>query len=182
MLLIEPGTKVRELREEKGLAIPPAPEKTDAKVYSIDGGTVTIAYTMEGGEPRIQHLIIQSVLGDYSRVSPVLSALLRVGVRCSDVLDLLRSMNDPVLSSVADVVQDFLADYGIMSKPRREYEAAVQPSILQFALEYRQKAGAGQVDPAGLKICPVCGQKTLKVENGCATCINPECGYSKCDH
>ena len=32
-----------------------------------------------------------------------------------------------------------------------------------------------------LRICPKCGQKTLKVENGCMTCINPECGYSKCD-
>jgi len=182
MLSIEPGMKIRELREEAGTPIPPAPEKTDAKVYSIDGGTVTIAYTMEGSEPHIHRLIIQSVLGDYSRVSPILSALLRVGARYSDVLDMLRSLKDPVLVGVADVVQDFLSDYGIMPRPTRDYGAVVQPSILHFALDSKPKHDCDTVDFANLKICPHCGQKTLKVENGCATCIAPECGYSKCDH
>lgn len=181
-MLIEPGLTIKEVREDTGLSIPPAPEKIDAKVYNIEGGTVTVAYTLEGSEPRIQQLIIQSVLGDYSRVSPVLSALFRVGVRYSDVLDLLRSTKDPVLVDVAGVVQDFLADYGIMPKPKRDYGAAVQPSILQFTLESKPKIDKTVDDPANLKLCPVCGQKTLKVENGCATCINPECGYSKCDH
>ena len=32
-----------------------------------------------------------------------------------------------------------------------------------------------------LAICPVCGKKSLRVEGGCNTCINPDCGYSKCD-
>ncbi len=31
------------------------------------------------------------------------------------------------------------------------------------------------------KICPDCNERTLKSENGCDTCINPNCGYSKCD-
>jgi hypothetical protein len=29
------------------------------------------------------------------------------------------------------------------------------------------------------KICPTCSSKSLKMENGCDTCV--ECGYSKCD-
>ena len=29
------------------------------------------------------------------------------------------------------------------------------------------------------KICPDCGAKALKTENGCDTCMS--CGYSKCD-
>ena len=29
--------------------------------------------------------------------------------------------------------------------------------------------------------CPKCHQKTLIPEGKCVTCINPECGYSKCD-
>ena len=181
MLLVEPGTVLREVREDAGLSIPPAPEKSDAKVYTIEGGTVTIAFTGDG-EPRIQQVIISSVLGDYAKVSPVLSALFRVGVRYSDVLDLLRGTRDPVLSSVADVIQDFLADYGILPKPKASYEAAVQPSILSFAVDGEPKVDRTVEDPSNLKICPVCGQRTLKVENGCETCINPECGYSKCDH
>ncbi len=180
MLTVEPGETLRVLREEQGISIPPAPEKSDARVYTIDGGTVTIAFTGDG-EPRIQQVIISSVLGDYAKVTPVLSALFRVGVRYSDVLDLLRGTRDPVLASVADVIQDFLADYGIMPKPSKEFDSAVQPSILSFALEQKSK-DQGPVDDANLKICPVCGQRTLKVENGCETCINPECGYSKCDH
>ncbi len=33
----------------------------------------------------------------------------------------------------------------------------------------------------GLAVCPMCNQQTLRVENGCHSCINEECGYSKCD-
>jgi hypothetical protein len=32
-----------------------------------------------------------------------------------------------------------------------------------------------------LAICPACGKKSLRVEGGCHSCINPKCGYSKCD-
>ncbi|NPA76388.1 MAG: hypothetical protein GXN93_01385 [Candidatus Diapherotrites archaeon] len=181
MLTVEPGESLKIFKEETGITIPPAPEKSDAKVYAIEGGTVTIAFTGDG-EPKIQQVIVSSVLGDYAKVSPVLSALFRVGARYSDVLDLLRGTRDPVLSSVADVIQDFLADYGILPKPKKEFEAAVQPSILSFAVDSEPKKRSVVVDDANLKICPVCGQRTLKVENGCETCINPECGYSKCDH
>jgi hypothetical protein len=31
------------------------------------------------------------------------------------------------------------------------------------------------------QICPKCNLRTLKVEGGCYTCVNPECGYTKCD-
>ncbi len=182
MLLIEPGTTLKELREDVGLVIPPVPEKLDAKVYSVDGGTVTVAYTLEGNEPRIYQIIISSPAGDYAKVNPFLSALVRVGVRYGDVLELLRSTRDPILSSVADAVQDFLSEFGIMPAPRKEYEKAVQPSILSFALNSEKKRDIAVDDDSNLQICPVCGQRTLKVENGCETCINPECGYSKCDH
>lgn len=181
MLQIEPGAVVKELKEDAGLSIPPVPEKMDAKVYTIDGGSVTIAYTLEDNEPRIYQVLVASPAGDYAKINPFLSALFRVGVRYGDVLDVLRSTHDPILANVADAIQDFLSEYGIMPRPSKGYEKAVQPSILSFALESKPKT-AGLVDESNLKICPVCGQRTLKVENGCMTCINPECGYSKCDH
>ncbi len=182
MLLVEPGAVVRELRDDTGLAIPPVPEKLDARVYTIDGGTVTIAYAIEGSEPRIYQVIIASPAGDYAKINPFLSALVRVGVRYADVLELLRSTGDPLLLNAADAVQDFLSEFGIMPAPRKGYEKAVQPSILSFAVDGGSSDTTAVADDANLQICPVCGQRTLKVENGCATCINPECGYSKCDH
>ncbi|MBI2145134.1 adenosylcobalamin-dependent ribonucleoside-diphosphate reductase [Candidatus Woesearchaeota archaeon] len=32
-----------------------------------------------------------------------------------------------------------------------------------------------------LSLCPSCSKKTLKIENGCHSCLNEECGFSKCD-
>ncbi len=32
-----------------------------------------------------------------------------------------------------------------------------------------------------LSICPSCGNKTLKIENGCHSCLNETCGFSKCE-
>jgi len=29
--------------------------------------------------------------------------------------------------------------------------------------------------------CPSCGKSTLKVEGGCHSCVNEDCGFSKCD-
>ena len=32
-----------------------------------------------------------------------------------------------------------------------------------------------------LSNCPSCGKKTLKIENGCHSCLNEDCGFSKCE-
>ena len=32
-----------------------------------------------------------------------------------------------------------------------------------------------------LSVCPSCSESSLKIENGCHSCINEECGFSKCD-
>ncbi|MCB9359347.1 hypothetical protein H6503_05420 [Candidatus Woesearchaeota archaeon] len=32
-----------------------------------------------------------------------------------------------------------------------------------------------------LATCPACGKQTLKMEGGCHSCLNKECGFSKCD-
>ena len=29
--------------------------------------------------------------------------------------------------------------------------------------------------------CPSCSENTLKMDNGCHSCLNDECGFSKCD-
>lgn len=32
-----------------------------------------------------------------------------------------------------------------------------------------------------LSLCPSCKKKTLKIENGCHSCLNTDCGFSKCE-
>lgn len=32
-----------------------------------------------------------------------------------------------------------------------------------------------------LATCPQCNKQTLRIEGGCNTCLNEECGWSKCD-
>ncbi len=34
---------------------------------------------------------------------------------------------------------------------------------------------------AQLVQCPSCNQNTLKIDNGCHSCLNEDCGFSKCD-
>jgi len=36
-------------------------------------------------------------------------------------------------------------------------------------------------EDSNLRVCPKCSKNTLKIENGCNSCINPDCGYGKCD-
>jgi ribonucleoside-diphosphate reductase alpha chain len=45
-----------------------------------------------------------------------------------------------------------------------------------------QKLDNGGIQSAKkLSKCPSCGKVTLKVEGGCVSCLNDDCGYSQCD-
>ena len=51
-----------------------------------------------------------------------------------------------------------------------------QETILTFTLGLEEEKEEKEIDESKLAVCPVCGKRTLVVENGCYTCINPECG------
>jgi hypothetical protein len=36
-------------------------------------------------------------------------------------------------------------------------------------------------DGEQLSVCPSCTQNSLRIENGCHSCLNDDCGFSKCD-
>jgi len=38
-----------------------------------------------------------------------------------------------------------------------------------------------QAEDVKLHKCVSCGKNTMKIENGCKTCIDKECGFSQCD-
>ena len=39
----------------------------------------------------------------------------------------------------------------------------------------------GNAGNTRFRICTECNNRTLKIENGCDICMNPDCGYSKCE-
>ena len=53
-------------------------------------------------------------------------------------------------------------------------------SKISSGAKYIKKVKSEKEIANGLE-CPKCHQKTLIPEGKCVTCINPECGYSKCD-
>ncbi|MEM5833994.1 MAG: hypothetical protein QXH68_01170, partial [Candidatus Aenigmatarchaeota archaeon] len=68
----------------------------------------------------------------------------------------------------AEILEEFFTEMGMLEKEKKE-----ENKILDFNIkeDINDK----------FQICPKCGMKTLKVEEGCYTCINPECGYTKCN-
>ena len=58
--------------------------------------------------------------------------------------------------------------------------SAVAPVV---TVTVEKKTGQADVASAGviLQVCPKCEKKTLKVESGCHSCMNTDCGYGKCE-
>lgn len=55
------------------------------------------------------------------------------------------------------------------------------PSPKVDAKNEKQKDTDDDMQDNNLAVCPTCGKKTLKIDNGCNSCVDPECGFSKCD-
>ena len=148
----------------------------------IDRVHVLISYRVEEGIPIIYDVILHSTDTSLNRelaaVSSFLSLSLRAKVPYGVVLSALREIHDEFYDRLADTIQEFLSEFGMMEAPREK--VAKQETILSFTLESSQEKKE-EIDDSNLAICPVCGKRTLVVENGCYTCINPECGWSKCE-
>ena len=75
----------------------------------------------------------------------------------------------------------------IMKPNQKEDEYIwVQEMQLRMAKLAKEQQAESEAEKRHLKLthwmhCPKCGQKSLKLEGGCMSCMNPDCGYSKCD-
>ncbi|NOY77919.1 MAG: hypothetical protein GXO76_08635 [Calditrichaeota bacterium] len=193
--------KFEEVKEEKPLlddphAVAHRPEIVDAKVYKLKSGFVshavyvTLGYVEENGRKRPIEIFINSKdltkMAEYAVLTRLISAIFRKSPDPSFILEELKSIYDPnggylkngkyvpsFYSEIADVIERFFVDIGLAEAPEKPVEG-----------KHQFDAPAVGVSLDGveiLKICPKCNQRTLKVENGCHTCINPDCTYSKCD-
>nr|BCX00790.1 MAG: hypothetical protein KatS3mg041_0836 [Bacteroidota bacterium] len=167
------------------------PDVVDAKVYKLRSGFVkhsvyiTLGYIEENGRKRPIEIFINSKdltrAAEYAVLTRLISAIFRKSTDATFILEELKGIYDPnggyfkngryihsFYAEVAEIIERFFQDIGCM------------PSAGQTPGASAREAEANA--PTELKICPECGRRSVKIENGCLVCIDPECGYSKCDH
>jgi len=175
------------------------PEVVKAQVYKLRSGFVkhsvyiTLGYIEQGNRNRPIEIFINSKdltkNAEYAVLTRLISAIFRKSSNPVFILEELSSIHDPnggyhkngkyihsFYSEIADVIERFFKEIGCINT-----EEAVAPPNLSPQVTEALASAEPQVNTEFF-ICPECNQRTIKMENGCLTCINPECSYSKCDH
>jgi len=174
------------------------PGIVDAKVYKLRSGFVkhsvyiTLGYIEQNGKKRPIEIFINSKdltkNAEYAVLTRLISAIFRKSVNPSFILEELSSIHDPnggyhrngrfihsFYSEVADVIERFFLEIGVTEKDTKPVVA--EPVSLIPA----PQAEINTLSNIKFQICPDCSDRSIKMENGCLTCVNPQCGYSKCD-
>jgi len=194
-------TEIEEVKREKALIpaqepgetlVSTRPDVTEARVYRLRSGFVnnsvfvTLGYVREGGRNRPIEIFINSKdltrAAEYAVLTRLISAIFRKSTDPTFILEELRGIYDPnggyfkdgkyihsFYAEIAKVIEQFFDDIGVTSA-----------RVVQAANVKTESHGVGDGTTA-LKICPKCGDRSVKIENGCMSCVNAECGYSKCD-
>jgi hypothetical protein len=171
------------------------PEIVSAKVYKLRSGFVkhsvyiTLGYITQNSRNRPIEIFINSKdltkNAEYAVLTRLISAIFRKSNNPVFILEELSSIHDPnggyhkngkyihsFYSEIADVIEQFFKEIGCMDQPE---ESTLAPEVTEAL------ASAEPSTNTEFQICPDCSQRSVKMENGCLSCINPECGYSKCD-
>jgi ribonucleoside-diphosphate reductase alpha chain len=174
------------------------PDVVDAKVYKLKSAFVknsvfvTLSYMNENGAIRPVEIFINSKdltrAPEYVVLTRLISAIFR---RASDpmfILEELQGIFDPnggsfkegkyyhsFYAEIADVIERFFYDVGIVERPT-EHPPTDNGRLETAPVLAQDEGNMGNVQ---FKVCPDCNNRTLKIENGCDSCMG--CGYSKCD-
>ena len=175
------------------------PEVVDAKVYKLKSAFVknsvfiTLSYVNDNSEVRPIEIFINSKdltrAPEYVVLTRLVSAIFRRSNDPMFILEELQGIFDPnggtykdgkyyhsFYAEIADVIERFFFDVGIMERPETmpmEDNGPQQKVVLA-----KDEGNAGNIE---FRICVECNNRTLKTENGCDVCMDPDCGYSKCD-
>lgn len=198
-----------EIKEERVEKAPlERPYVIDAKVYKLKSRYVehsifiTIGYIKEGDKVRPFEIFINSKdlsrAAEFTVLTRLLSAIFRRFEDPVFILEELRSVYDPnrigywkngrfihsLYGEIAEVIEEFFKEMGIIklqeSSTNVEIKVNISASLESPKLSLKTKEPS-EIDLSLFQICPKCNLRTLKVEGGCYTCINPDCGYTKCD-
>lgn len=190
--LIEPDVKkgkIKVKRDERPFVL-------NAKVYKLKSAFVdysiyiTITYKEEENGRKVPFEVFinskdLSKAAEYTMLTRLISAIFRRSEDPTFIIEELRSIYDPngghfkdgkyfpsMYAEIADILEQFFEEIGLIKKGKKGKQTVL------FDFNNKKQKEESNIN---LKICPKCSQKTLKIEAGCVTCINPECGYSKCD-
>jgi len=182
------------------------PDVVNAKVYKLKSAFVknsvfiTLGYYNQEEIIRPIEIFINSKdftrAPEYVVLTRLISAIFRRSPNPFFILEELRGIFDPnggsfksgkyyhsFYAEIADVIEQFFFDVGILEQPNPRPESD-NGRIEQPKHQPRGNGngnGSSAVPNQHFKICPDCNSPTLKIENGCDICIDPDCGYSKCD-
>ena len=175
------------------------PEVVDAKVYKLKSAFVknsvfiTLSYVNDNTEVRPIEIFINSKdltrAPEYVVLTRLVSAIFRRSNDPMFILEELQGIFDPnggtykdgkyyhsFYAEIADVIERFFFDVGIMERP--ETMPMEDNGTQQKVVLAKDEGNAGNIE---FRICVECNNRTLKTENGCDICMDPDCGYSKCD-
>jgi len=175
------------------------PEVVDAKVYKLKSAFVknsvfiTLSYVKDSDLVRPIEIFINSKdltrAPEYVVLTRLVSAIFRRSNDPMFILEELQGIFDPnggtfkegkyyhsFYAEIADVIERFFFDVGVIKRPKSNpvEDNGVVPEVIQA----KDEGNAGNID---FRICNECNNRTLKTENGCDICMDPDCGYSKCD-
>ncbi len=171
------------------------PYVIDAKVYKLKSRFaehsifITIGYIKEGNKVRPFEIFINSKdltrAAEFAVLTRLLSAIFRRFEDPIFILEELRSIYDPnkvgywkngkyihsLYGEIAEVIEEFFREMGIIKKEEEKKN--------EEKLKFETTTNIQELNL--FQICPHCNLRTLKIEGNCYTCVNPDCGYTKCD-
>ena len=173
------------------------PEVVDAKVYKLKSAFVknsvfiTLSYVKEKTEKRPIEIFINykdlTRAPEYVVLTRLVSAIFRRSNDPMFILEELQGIFDPnggtfkegkyyhsFYAEIADVIERFFFDVGIMELPEKHPIQDNGSPIIQA----KEEGNSGNIE---FRVCNECNNRTLKTENGCDICMDADCGYSKCD-
>ena len=175
------------------------PEVVDAKVYKLKSAFVknsvfiTLSYVKGKKSIRPIEIFINSKdltrAPEYVVLTRLVSAIFRRSNDPMFILEELQGIFDPnggtfkegkyyhsFYAEIADVIERFFFDVGILERP--DALPIEDNGALEKVVVTKDEGNSGNIE---FRICSECNNRTLKTENGCDVCMDPDCGYSKCD-
>ena len=167
------------------------PEIVNAQVYKLRSNFVkhnvyvTLGYVEEENRKRPIEIFINSKdltkNAEYTVLTRLISAIFRKSSNPSFILEELSTIQDPnggyhkngkyihsFYSELAGIIEEFFKHIGCVESKDKKVSTDMKINVTPSNDDF--------------KVCPECGSKSVKMENGCLSCIEPSCSYSKCDH
>jgi len=180
MIQLKDGDTIAEVHKKDPFMLLSRPDRVESVTYKIKSPFIkqSVYVTLGHIDGRPIEIFINSKdlkkNAEYAVLTRLISAIFRRGGDVSFILEELRGIWDAnggffkngkyihsFYAEVADVIETFFRERGIIT----DIPVVSATSSVDANINY--------------KICPECGAKALKTENGSDACV--QCGYSKCD-